>query len=96
MEYNNIDSVKSLDQMFEKIALILDIDNKYYITNIIIKIVTITFDVEKTKDEQEIRILMCYSRCLEILDELIENNKKNIEYNQFIQIYQNILYKENK
>lgn len=61
---NSCDKIQEINKLIEQL---IEEKNKYYITNICIEIVEITFDARKNLDTRDIRILKVYDACIEIL-----------------------------
>ena len=94
---NNKDNVQQISEMKRIIQkLLIDIDNQYYITNIIVEIVTITFEYVKVQNYDEIRIMSSYEKCIETLNKMCDNNMKFEDGNKLLKKYKDVLLeKEN-
>ena len=86
---NNVSKISKMKQLVRQI---LTTDNQYYITNIIVEIVTITFEYVKARDYDEIKIMSSYDKCIEVLQTMCDNKAKHDNGNTLLAQYKEVLH----
>ena len=85
---NNVNKISKMKQLVQQI---LTTDNQYYITNIVVEIVTITFEYVKARDYDEIKIMSSYDKCIEVLQTMCNEQVMYDNGNKLLVYYKTVL-----